>query len=349
MRKLLSMLLIAMMVALAAGCGTNNSEGNQANTSAGHNEAANAPDTAAENEEGAADEANTPADDAEASKETVYPITVTDASGFELTFDEAPERIVSTSPSETEILFALGLDDKIFGVSDYDNYPEAALSKPKVGGVVKPNEEAIIAANADLVVGGISMPDDISVKFRELGMKVYKTEPADVEEILTNILQLGVITNTQAKAEEIVAQMREDIRKVTDAVATLKEEDKKKVYLEFAPGWTVGSGEFLDELLKIAGGTNIAHELAGWNKVNEEKIIQDNPDVILYAADLVDYDSGKPLEEIIKNRSGWDKIKAIQDGSLTAINGDILTRPGPRITEGLLIMVEGIYPGLVKQ
>jgi iron complex transport system substrate-binding protein len=347
MRKLLGLMLIVMMMVLV-GCGAGNNEGNTGDTNQQlNNSAVVEPDKAEADKTSAT--AKEEQGDVANSKETVYPLTVTDASGFELTFDQAPERIVSTSPSETEILFALGLGDKIFGVSDYDNYPEAALSKPKIGGVVKPNEEAIIATNADLVVGGISMPDDISVKFRELGMKVYKTEPADVEEILTNILQLGVITNTQVKAEEIVAQMREDIRKVTDAVATLKEEDKKKVYLEFAPGWTVGSGEFLDELLKIAGGTNIAHELAGWNKVNEEKIIQDNPDVILYAADLVDYDSGKPLEEIIKNRSGWDKIKAIQDGSLTAINGDILTRPGPRITEGLLIMVEGIYPGLVKQ
>ncbi len=348
MRKLLSLLLVVMMVALA-GCGAGNSENNQGGAApdsaiSAPNEA-HAEGTSAGGEEVPADEPEEPA----ASNETAYPITVTDASGEEITFEAAPERIVSTSPSETEILFALGLGDKIVGVSDYDNYPEEALSKPKVGGVFNPNVEAIIAADSDLLIGGISLPDDAAVKFRELGIKIYKTDPKTVEDVLDNILRLGVVTNTQVQAEELVEKLRADITKVTDAVATIQESDKKKVYLEFAPGWTVGSGEFLDELLVMAGGINIAGDQPGWNQVNEEKVIQDDPDVILYAANLVDYDSGKSLEELIKNRSGWEQIQAIQNSQLIAIDNDILARPGPRITEGLLLMFEGIYPGLIGQ
>src|SRR5699024_7839507 len=97
----------------------------------------------------------------ESTLQTEYPLTITDASGEEITFEKVPEKIVSTSPSETEILFALGLDDKIVGVSDYDDYPEEALEKPKVGGVVEPNVEAIIEASPDVVIGGISMSDDV--------------------------------------------------------------------------------------------------------------------------------------------------------------------------------------------
>ena len=144
-------------------------------------------------------------------------------------------------PSETEILFALGLGDKIYGVSDFDDYPKEALTKPKVGGVTKPNEEAIIAANPDLVIGGISMKDDIVEKFRGLDLPLYKTEPKKMDDILNNIIQIGIITNTQQKAEELVAQMKEDIKTVTEAAATLKEVDKKKVYIEFSPGWTLPS------------------------------------------------------------------------------------------------------------
>ena len=345
MKKLLVLMMIAVMTAALLACGSNNEENAVSNNAGAQNEAAQNNVQNEANISNGSEEAK----DETADQETKYPITVKDATGTEITFDKAPERIVSTSPSETEILFALGLGDKIYGVSDFDNYPEEAASKPKVGGVSAPNAEAILAATPDLVIGGISMKEDVAMKLRSLDLKLYKTEPKNVDQVLASILQIGVITNTQAKASEIVAQMNEDIRKVTEAAATLKAEDKKKVYIEFAPGWTVGKGEFMDELITMAGGINIAGDIEGWSQINEEKIIQDNPDVILFAADLVDYDTGKPLEEIIKTRSGWDKITAIQEGRLAGLDEDILSRTGPRLTQGLLQMAQGIYPGLVQQ
>ncbi|MBU8919244.1 ABC transporter substrate-binding protein [Bacillus sp. FJAT-29953] len=326
MRKFLALILTVLMMVTISACGT-------AKESSGADKK--------QKSETATEEVKV--------KETVYPLTVKDATGAELTFDKAPERIVSTSPSETEILFALGLGDKIFGVSDYDDYPKEATTKPKVGGVTKPNEEAIIAANPDLVIGGISMKNDIAEKFRGLDLKLYKTEPKKMEDILNNIIQIGIITDTQEKAEELVAKMKEDIRTVTEAAAKIKEEDKKKVYIEFSPGWTVGKGEFMDELITLAGGVNIASDLEGWNAINEEKIIQDNPDFILYSANVVDDKSGKPLEELIKSRSGWDKITAIQEGRLTGIEGNIMSRPGPRITDALKQIAVAIYPESFKK
>ncbi|MCH1625282.1 ABC transporter substrate-binding protein [Fredinandcohnia quinoae] len=329
MKRILACILIALMAFAVSAC---SQEDNKVNSSKVENET---PKT----------ESATNSND----KATEYPLVVKDATGTELTFEKAPERIVSTSPSETEILFALGLGDKIYGVSDFDNYPEEALSKPKVGGVTKPNEEAIIAANPDLVVGGISMKEDIAEKFRSLDFKLYKTEPKKVDDILNNIIQLGIITDTQKKAEELVAQLKEDIRVVTEAAATIKEEDKKTVYIEFSPGWTVGKGEFMDELITMAGGINIASDTEGWNAINEEKVIQDNPDVILYTADLVDDKTGKPLEELITSRNGWEKITAIKEGHVTPIIGDLINRPGPRITDGLKQIAEAIYPELYKK
>lgn len=332
MKKLLLFMLALFMVVTVSACGTESEKSKEEKTV---QEETSKADNETSEEKG--------------DKVTVYPLTVKDATGADITFEKAPERIVSTSPSETEILFALGLGDKIYGVSDFDDYPEEALTKPKVGGVTKPNEEAIITAEPDLVVGGISMKDDIVEKFRSLDLKLYKTEPKKIDDILANILQIGVITDTQAKAEELVAQMKEDIRIVTEAAATIKEEDKKKVYIEFSPGWTVGKGEFMDELITMAGGINIASDMEGWNAINEEKIIQDNPDVMIYTADLVDEKSGKPLEELIISRSGWEKITAIQEGNLTAIEGNVMSRPGPRITEALKQISEAIYPELSKK
>ena len=341
MKKLLTGIFLIMLAITVGACGVNN-EANQGSTNSNSNVENSAKPS--DNQQSA----ETDTEDNEQAKATVYPLTVEDASGAELTFEQAPQRIVSTSSSETEILFALGLGDRIYGVSDYDNYPEEALSKPKIGGVYDPNEEVLLATQPDLVIGGISMQEDMATRLRQIGIKLYKTEPENVEDALAIILQLGVITDTQVKAEEIVAQMREDIRKVTEAAASIKDEDRKKVYIEFAPGWTVGSGEFMDELITMAGGVNIAGTVVGWHLVNEEKIVQDNPDVILYAADLIDYDSGNSLRDIIKKRSGWSTIKAIKEDQLIGLNEDIMSRTGPRLSQALLLVSEAIYPGLVK-
>lgn len=283
-----------------------------------------------------------------ASKQTTYPLTVKDATGKEVTIAKEPTRIVSTSPAETEILFALGLAEQIVGVSDYDDYPEAAKSKPKVGGVVKPNEEAILSQSPDLVIGGISMEKPVAEKLKTLGMPVYVTQPKKVDDIMSNILVMGKITNRQDQAEKLVAQMKDDIARVTEAVKNVKPEDKKKVYLEFSPGWTVGKGEFMDELITLAGATNIAADTEGWNPISEEKIVKDDPDVILFANGITDDKTGKQLEDIIKNRSGWEKMKAIRNQQVFGMDQNTLSRPGPRITQGLIDVAKAIYPDLVK-
>lgn len=281
-------------------------------------------------------------------KATVYPLTVKDSTGKEVTLQKEPQRIVSTSPGETEILFALGLNDRIVGVSDYDDYPAEAATKPKVGGVVKPSEEAILAQSPDLVIGGISMDEPVAAKLKTLGMPVYVTHPQKMDEIFDNILAMGVITNRQEQAEKVVASMKQDIARVQEAVKAVKPEDKKKVYLEFSPGWTVGKGEFLDELISLAGATNIAADTQGWNPISEEKILKSDPDVILYAKGITDDKTGKKLEDIIANRNGWDKMKAIRDKQIFGMEQNLLSRPGPRITQGLIEVAKAIYPDLVK-
>src|SRR5699024_6453822 len=122
------------------------------------------------------------------------------------------------------------------------------------------------------------------------------------------------------------------------------EDEKEKVYVEFSPGWTVGSGEFLDELITTAGGINIASDLQGWNEINEEKVIEADPDVIIYAKDMVDFDTDETLDTIIKSRDGWDKITAMKDDRLVPIEDNIVTRIGPRVTDALKQFAEAIYP-----
>ena len=334
MKRLLSAAMILAM-AVAAGCASQNTTGSDQPGATQPQASLSAPENQADVEQAA-------------SKKTQYPLTIQDATGQKITFTKAPERIVSTSPSETEILFALGLGDKVVAVSDYDDYPEEAKSKPKIGGVRSPNAEAILAASPDLVVGGISLDDNSVRSLRDLKLTLYKVEPKKLSDIIENIRTIGMITDRQAEAEKLIAKMEADIKKVTEAVKHLKPEQKKKVYLEFSPGWTVGRGEFMHEMIELSGAINVAADLEGWNQVNEEKIIQSNPDVILYAKGVVDSKTNKSIEEMIRTRSGWDKIKAIVDNRVHGLDKDTLSRPGPRITEELVKMAKAIYPELVK-
>ncbi|WP_438286759.1 ABC transporter substrate-binding protein [Paenibacillus hubeiensis] len=277
---------------------------------------------------------------------TQYPLTVTDATGESFTFEKAPTKIVSVSPAETESLFALGLDEQIVGVSDFDDYPEAATTKPKMGGVSKPNEESIIAADADLVVTGISMSEEAVKKLRDLGITIFKTDPKSVDDVIKNIETFGKITDRQAEAQKLAAQMKQDVADVTEAVKSVKPEDKKKVYVEFSPGWTVGKGEFMDEIITLSGATNVASDMTGWNEINEENIIAANPDVILYADDVVE--DSKTLDQIIKARSGWDQITAVKNDQVIGLDANLLTRPGPRVTQGLKEVAKAVYPDLFQ-
>ena len=277
-----------------------------------------------------------------ASKRTTYPLTVKDASGNEVTFTKAPQRIVSLLPSETEVLFALGLDDFIVGVTEWCDYPEAAKSKPKVGGL-QGDLEAILSANPDVVFAGLSRTNQKTLeKLRELNVNVFTVEPNTIDEIMERILLYGRITDRQEQAEQVVARMKAERQNVLEAVKGLKDGEKKKVYVEFSPGWTVGKGEFMHDLITLAGGINVAGETEGWYQISEETIIQANPDVILYAKGVPD------LEKTIRERSGWDSIAAIRNGRVIGVDDNLLARPGPRITQALIEIAKAIYPDLVK-
>ncbi|MCL9659293.1 ABC transporter substrate-binding protein [Paenibacillus hunanensis] len=284
-----------------------------------------------------------------AGEQTTYPLTIKDATGYHFTFKEQPKRIVSISPAETEALFALGLDQQIVGVSEYDNYPEGVKSKARIGGVSKPDVEAVVALRPDVVFTGISSSEALVKELRAAGIPIFKTTPKTIDDVMSNIELYGKITNRQAEAKQVTDHMREQVKSVTDAVASLTPEQKKKVYIEFSPGWTVGKGEFMDEMITLAGGTNIAGNTTGWHEINEEAIVAADPDVILYSKQSMDATTNQTLDQIIRARSGWNKIKAIQNNQLFGLDDDLVSRPGPRVTDGLVEIAHAIYPNLFKQ
>lgn len=331
--------LVILVLTVTAGCGTSKSEVKPDNENKTSQEQQQNSNKATQNKQ--ANQAN----QGDQIK-TIYPLTVKDAKGTSFTFDAAPQKIVSLAPSETEGLFALGLDEQIVGVSDNDDYPEAAKSKPKMGGWPV-NVEAVVAAQPDLVLAG-DLVDPATVKsLTDLNIKVYQSSTNSLAEVLANIKAVGEITDRQQQANEVVKQMEKERDEVVAAVKRLKPEEVRKVYIEFSKGWTVGKGVFMSEILSLAGGENVASDIEGWAEINEESIIKANPDVILYAKNAMD-EHNKSLADIIKARSGWKAITAIKENRIVGLDDNLLSRPGPRVTQGLIEMTRAIYPQLLQ-
>ncbi|MEK3882267.1 ABC transporter substrate-binding protein [Paenibacillus sp. PL2-23] len=326
-KTLMSLLLIMMMAVLAA-CGANGDANSNADKE--------------QTEQGSTSEPSaTPSEEPSAAGETVYPLTITDETGTELTLEKAPTAIVTLVPSETETIYAIGGGAYVVGVDEWSNYPEEAAAVQKIGDMTT-NIEAVTALNPDLILASSSMNTDAIAKLRELNLNVYASNPKTYDEVVAKVEELGKIMNMQAGAEEVANRMREVRESVEAAV---KDAPKKKVYLEFSPGWTVGSGEFLDELLTIAGGTNISAAQSGWFEVNGEEVITQNPEIIIYP------DMGEEKSSIvaaIEARPGWETIDAVQNEKLFAVTNDPLVRVGPRLADGLLELAKAIHPELVK-
>ncbi|CAG5085003.1 Uncharacterized ABC transporter substrate-binding lipoprotein yvrC [Thermobacillus xylanilyticus] len=330
-----ALLLFAMLL---ASCGSN--DGTNSGSSGGDNAGQQTADDGGSPAN--ADAAGSEADSgehaaADAGKETVYPLTVTDKTGTAITLERAPERVVMLGPSDTEIVFAIGAGSLAVGADEYSNYPPEAAELPRVGDM-NTNIEAVASLNPDLVLGSASMNAAAVDALRQLGITVYASDPQTLEETIAHIEQVGVLLNHQAGAEAVAAEMRAAIQYVADKV---KDAEPLSVYLEFSPGWTVGSGTFLDELVKLAGGVNISADQSGWFEVDSEAVIQRNPEVIIYP----EIEGVDILGEIL-SRPGWDQIEAVKNDRVHAVTNDPLVRVGPRLTDGLKEIAAAIHPDL---
>ncbi|MCM3631930.1 ABC transporter substrate-binding protein [Paenibacillus camelliae] len=322
--------LLLCMVLLLSACGNDNNatENNSSNVNT------QTEDTASSNEQAAEEDAAEDADQA-----TAYPLTVTDITGQEVVIEQQPEAIVSLVPSETEIAFAVGAGDIVVGVDEFSNYPEETANIAKVGDM-STNIEAVVALNPDLVLANDGMNTEAIGKLRELGITVYSSNPVTYDETVAHIEQVGVLLNKQAEAQAVADHMKQV---KADIQAKVADADKRNVYLEFSPGWTVGNATFLDDLVTIAGGINIAAEQPGWYEIDGEAIIAKNPDVIIFP------DFGEEQSSIlagIMSRPGWDVVDAVKNDRLVMVNNDPLVRVGPRLVDGLQDIAAAIHPEL---
>jgi iron complex transport system substrate-binding protein len=251
-------------------------------------------------------------------------------------------RIVSLAPSTTEILFALGLDNEIVGVSQYCNFPEKALKKDKVGSMSAPSIEKILSLKPDIVFSTGLEQAPIVAKLNRLNIRVFVSDPSSIEELYRSIGDMGKLVGKEKEAAGLVGKMRSDVSVIIQKVSLIPLEKRLRVFVEVwnNPIMTAGKGSYIDDLIRIAGGVNIAGDTRRpYSYFSAEEIIKRNPDCI-----IMGYMDRSSAMELVSNRFGWENISAVKFHRVyNDINPELLFRPGPRVVEGVREMYKRLY------
>ena len=258
----------------------------------------------------------------------------------------SPKRIVSLAPGITEVLYGLGLDGEIAGVTIYCNYPEAARLKPKIGGFTNISVEKILSLNPDLIIGTADGNSKETVmRLESLVMPVYVTNPKTLDEILGMVLAIGRITGKEREAKKLTLDLKNRVKNLSSLVNGRR---KKSVFFQVGgePIITVGRDTVHNQLITLAGGVNIAGgEKTLYPRYSVEEVIARQPEVIILTSMKYETD----VSTIWNKWRKWPHIPAVRDNRLHIIDTDLIDRSSPRIVDGLAEMVKIIHPEVVKK
>jgi len=263
-----------------------------------------------------------------------------DDAGRRMYFAKPPSRIVSLAPSITEMLFSMEAGEQLVGVTDFCDYPPEALKKPKVG-YSNPNLESLVALQPDLVIAPNDfLKPDVIVKLEQLKIPVFILADQNVEGIFVHIQTLGRIVGRSSKADTIAMQLRQQVaviqRRIQGSVPV-----RMLYVLNSQPLITVGPGSFIDQLIRMAGGTNVAAKSATpYPRLSMEAVLQEDPEVLVFPVGKAEGIS----ESEQQTWRQWTTMTAVKQGRLHQISADWLNRPGPRIARGLDALAEILHP-----
>lgn len=273
-----------------------------------------------------------------------FPVHIVDDMGRNVVIDREPQRIVSLAPSNTEILFALNLGERIVGVTEYCDYPQEANNKEKIGGFSTPNIEKVISLNPDLVIA-TSMHQKAVEELDRLGVPVIVLFPKKVSDVLENITLIGRATGQEDVAEGLVKDLKARMDAVTDKTGKIPEGKRPRVYYEVwhDPLITAGPDTFVDDLITLAGGINIAGDSkTSYPEISLEVVIQKDPQIFIYSH------HGNSRQEIeqIYSRQNWQDISAIKNKRVYIIDQNLVQRATPRLIDGLEELAKMLHPDL---
>lgn len=272
-------------------------------------------------------------------------ITIEDDIGNTVVIEQPVESIVSLSPSNTEILYALGLGDKVIGVTSFCNYPEEAQEKTIVSDSVTVDVETVLSLEPDLVLGYTIGDAEQLDPFIDEGIPVLVIASAvGIDDVYEDIDLIGKATGQEEEANDLIQEMKEKQEYLIERANEI--EESKKVYFEISPApdlWTAGKGTFQGEFLDVIGAENVFSDVEGWSSINDEDVVARAPEVIITSATYEEDAIGD-----IKNRDSWETIPAVENDEIYLVDDELVSRPGPRIIDGLEEVLYAVYPELAE-
>jgi iron complex transport system substrate-binding protein len=278
---------------------------------------------------------------ASATPAAAFPVSVTDDEGTVIDIPAEPARIVSLTPATTEILFAIGAGDRVVATTDFDDFPPEAVELPDVASYTSVDVEQIVAFETDLVIAGgnnFNDPEAIT-RLRTLGIPVVVTYAADVEGVLRDIELVGTAVGRADVAGDLVASMRAGFDQVAAATGG---EERPRVFYELdatSEIYTAADDSFVEEMIELAGGDPITTGSRTSFSISLERLVDADPEIIL----LGDAAYGVTPDQVT-NRPGWPVMTAVREGRIVPVDDIVITRPGPRLVEGLRQLAAAIHP-----
>ena len=293
-----------------------------------------------------ATEAPTTAPTTEATTEATQPdttVTVTDMVGRTITLDEPATRIVALTPSDCEILYAIGAGDTLVGRGTYCDYPAEVLEVPAVQSGQDTNIEEILALQPQvLLMSTMAQTEEQVAQLEAAGVKVVVSDAKDIAGVYTAIELIGDLMGKQDNAQAVIDQMKQSF---ADLAAKAPADSGKSIYFEISPLewglWAAGKGTFMDEIATMLGLTNCFADVDGFAGISQEQVLERNPDYILTVT--MYFGEGPTPEEEILGRDGWQDVTAVKNAAILNLVNNELSRPAPRLAEGAQLLYDFVY------
>ncbi|MDE3035835.1 MAG: cobalamin-binding protein [Nitrospirota bacterium] len=266
--------------------------------------------------------------------------TFVDDLGRKLYLAKPPVRIVSLAPSMTEILYSLGLDEEIVGVTEFCDYPPQALAKPKVG-YSNPNVESIVALKPDLILAPSAfLRADTLAKLEQLKIATFVLDAKTIEDIPSHVQTIGRMLDRAQAAGRVATEMRQQVAVIRAAVQALPR-PRVLYVLNSQPLITVGPGSFIHQMIELAGGVNVAGRAqTPYPRLSMEEVLKEDPELLLFPVGTAESISESEQQQWRR----WTTLSAVKHRRFHQVPADLLNRPGPRITQGLEVLARSIHP-----
>lgn len=269
-----------------------------------------------------------------------WPQTATDDQGVTISLEKIPERIVSLAPSNTELLFALGLGDRIVGVTDYCNYPEKATTIEKIGGFSTVSIEKVTAMQPDLVFAAEGNNPDTVQRIRSLGIPVYLVDVSSMDGILKTLKTMGSLTGSSSQASDLVANLTERSEQIRAEGESISNHPTIAHVIWNDPLYVSGGKTFQDELIRISGGKNAFEDKESHHIASVEEFLTKNPDILIINSGSGMGGNNSDIATWFKDEPRLSGLQAVRENHIILVDADRADRAGPRLWD----LLEEIAP-----